>query len=174
MRHPAEAYRQFSVQTSTPLGLVVMLYDGALTALRRAVTAIEAHDIGEKCAQLNRAQAIILQLEGTLNFEQGGEVAQTLKALYVHARAQMLKANLEDSPDILRALVERVSTVREAWYEADRRPSPPPPTPVGEEPPREGREAQPGQQPSPPLRASQDSPYAPSPPGEPGSWRVAA
>jgi len=136
MRHPALAYREFSVQSATPLGLVVMLYDGAITALRQAVTAIEAHDITKKCAHLNRAQAIIVQLEGTLNFEQGGEVAQTLKALYVHARAQILKANLEDSPEILSALIEKITTVREAWHEADHRPSPSDPTPTGGKPPR--------------------------------------
>ena len=71
MNHPAHAYRQFSVQGATPLGLVVMLYDGAIAALQRAVTAIEAHDIPKKCNHLNRAQAIIVQLEGTLNFGAG-------------------------------------------------------------------------------------------------------
>lgn len=76
MRHPAQAYRQLSVQGATPLGLVVMLYDGAIASLQRTITAIEAHDIPQKCTHLNRAQAIILQLEGTLNFAVGGEVAR--------------------------------------------------------------------------------------------------
>src|SRR5579862_7705726 len=123
MKNPALAYRQFSVQGSTPLGLVVMLYDGAITAFQRAAVAIDAGDISEKCTHLTRAQAIILQLEGSLNFEVGGEVAQTLKALYVYARAQMLKANIENSAPTLRQLVEKFATVREAWYEADHRPT---------------------------------------------------
>ncbi|HMD84263.1 MAG TPA: flagellar export chaperone FliS [Terriglobia bacterium] len=171
MRQPALAYRQFSVQTATPLGLVVMLYDGAITAMRGAVSAIEAHDVPNKCIHLNRAQAIILQLEGTLNFEQGGEVAQTLQALYVHARAQILKANIENSAEILRALIEQISTVREAWYEADHRPSNSPSTPTSEASPREAYETE---QPSSSTRAREDSPYASSPPREPGSWRVSA
>jgi flagellar protein FliS len=149
MRHPANAYRQFSVQGATPLGLVVMLYDGAIAAMHRAITAIESHDIPKKCDQLNRAQAIILQLEGTLNFEVGGEVAQTLKSLYLYARAEMLKANIENSPEILRSLIEKIATVREAWYVADHPPSPSPSTPAGEE-----------------------LPGAPSPTREPGSWRM--
>ena len=56
--------------------------------------------------------------------EVGGEVARTLKSLYVYARAQMLKANVENSAAILRALIEKFSTVREAWYQADHQPSP--------------------------------------------------
>ncbi len=122
MRKPALAYRRNSLRGATPLGLVVLLYDGVIAALQRATVAIEAKDIAEKCLHLARAQAIILQLEGTLNFAAGGDVAHTLKALYVYARGQILKANLENSPHILRALVGKITNVREAWYAADHRP----------------------------------------------------
>jgi len=175
MKNPALAYRQFSVQGSTPLGLVVMLYDGAIASLHRAITAIEAHDISKKCSHLSRAQAIILQLEGTLNFAVGGELAQTLKALYVHARAQMLKANLEDSPEVLRSLIEKLSTVREAWNEADHRPSAAPTTSATEAPSSEGRNKTPsGQQASPSKPTLKGSPYGPSTDMESGSVRLTA
>jgi len=121
MSHPAQAYRQFSVQGATPLGLVVMLYDGVIAALQRAAAAMEAHDIQTKCDHLNRALAIIAHLEGTLNFARGGEVARTLRAFYVYARGQALKANIENSPEMLRAVIGRFSSVREAWHEADQR-----------------------------------------------------
>jgi flagellar protein FliS len=121
MRKPALAYRQFSVQGATPLGLVVMLYDGAITFLQRAVAAMEASDTGKKCEHLKRVLAIMAQLEGTLNFQQGGEAARTLKAFYLHARAQATKANLENSVEILRSLIEEFTTVRDAWREGERR-----------------------------------------------------
>ena len=151
MNQPAHTYREFSVQGATPLGLVVMLYDGAIAALRRAAAAIEARDIQKKCTQLNRALAIIAQLEGTLNFERGGDVARTLKYLYVYSRGQVLKANLDNSAEILRSLIEKISTVREAWNEADRRSS---------------------TSPTPP--ASEGSPRPPSPVSPSGSWRMSA
>jgi flagellar protein FliS len=151
MKHPALTYRQFSVQGATPLGLVVMLYDGAIAAMQRAIAAIEAHDIAKKCIHLNRALDIILQLEGTLDFERGGEVAQTLKQLYTYARAQALKANIENSPEILQSLIQKLATVREAWYQVDHQSSPPPPTP-----------------------ANDGSPPEPSPTLTSGSWHLAA
>jgi flagellar secretion chaperone FliS len=132
MNHPAHAYRQFSVQGATPLGLVVMLYDGAIAALRRAATAIEAHDIQAKCNQLNRALAIITQLEGTLNMELGGKVAQTLKTFYLYSRGEAMKANIENSAEILRSLIEKFTTVREAWYQADHQPAPSPEPPASD------------------------------------------
>jgi flagellar protein FliS len=126
-----------------------MLYDGAIASMQRAVTAIEVHDIQKKCHHLKRALAIILQLEGTLNMELGGEPAQTLKAFYLYARAQATKANIENSSEILRSLIEKFSTVREAWYQAEHRPPP-----------------------SAPSSASERSPHAPSPSPESGSFRI--
>jgi flagellar protein FliS len=175
MKNPALAYRQFSVQSATPLGLVVMLYDGAIAAMQTAAAATEANDIAKKCTHLNRALAIIAQLEGTLNFELGGEVAQTLKSLYLYARTQLLKAHIENSPQRLQALIDKIATVREAWYEADHRPSVPPTAPVGTNPSGETPQvAQPGQTSYPARRAAEGYPYAPSPATEPGSWRVLA
>jgi flagellar protein FliS len=150
MKNPAlTTYRQISVQGASPLGLVVMLYDGAIAALQQAVIAIEARDIQKKCDHLKRAMAIIVQLEGTLNMELGGEVAQTLKAFYMYSRAQATKANIENSAEILRSLIEKFTTVREAWNEADHRPTPSAATP-----------------------APAASPRAPSPTPKSGSWRL--
>ena len=149
MNHPAQAYRQFSVQGATPLGLVVMLYDGAIAAMLRAVTAIEARDIEARCKHLNRAQAIITQLEGTLNMELGGEVAQTLRTFYLYSRGEAMKANIENSAAILRSLIEKFTTVREAWYQADHQPAP-----SAERP------------------ASDGSARGPSPARTSGSWRM--
>jgi len=121
MKHPALTYRQLSVQSATPVGLVVMLYDGAIAFLHRAIEAMEAHDIEKKCDHLNRVLAIIIQLEGTLNFEQGGEAARTLQAFYMYARARAQQANIENSTEILRALIDHLTALRNAWEEADGR-----------------------------------------------------
>jgi flagellar protein FliS len=152
-----------------------MLYDGAIAAMQRAAVAIEACDVSGKCTQLNRAQAIILQLEGTLNFEVGGEVAKTLQALYVYTRAQMLKANIENSPQILRSLMEKIATVREAWYEADHRPTAAAATSAPEATGPEARpEAPRGNRYFPAAPAVERSPYATSPDGESRSWNISA
>jgi flagellar protein FliS len=121
MKHPALTYRQMSVQGASPLGLVVMLYDGAIAALLRAIAAIEARNVEKKCYHLCRALAIIAQLEGSLNFERGGEAARTLQTFYQYVRAQAMKANIENSANILRALIENLTTVRDAWREGERR-----------------------------------------------------
>ncbi len=119
MTNPAQAYRQFSIQGAPPLRLVVMLYDGTIAALQRAAEAAEGRNIQGKCSHIKRALAILAQLEGTLNFERGGEVALNLKRLYVYARAQIMKANIENSAEVLQSLIEKLATVREAWSQAE-------------------------------------------------------
>jgi flagellar protein FliS len=151
MKNPARTYRQVSVESSTQVGLVVMLYDGAIAAIQGAMAAIDAKDIEKKCAHLCRLDGIVAQLEGTLDFERGGKVAQTLKLFYTHARGQSLKANIENSREILSALAQQFATVREAWEQVDHPPSPPPTT-----------------------SASEGSPRPPSPAPKSGSWRMAA
>jgi flagellar protein FliS len=103
------------------LELVVMLYDGAITALLCAIDAVEARDIERKCRHVNRALAIIIQLEGTLNFELGGEIARNLQGFYAYSRAKIMKANTENSAEILRSLLEHFTTLRDAWSEGERR-----------------------------------------------------
>jgi hypothetical protein len=100
-------------------------------------------------------------------------VAQTLKALYVYARAQAMKANLENSPETLRSLIEKFTTVRDAWYEADRRPQASPAPPAGEggeiatlEPAAQG--------PSAPSSPRRPSAYGPTVETEGGSWNISA
>jgi flagellar protein FliS len=121
MRNPALAYRQISVQGATPMSRVAMLYDGAIAFLERAVAAMEAREIQKKCDHLNRALAIIAQLEGSLDFQQGGDVARTLKSFYKYARLQAIKANIENSTEKLRSLIEHFTSVRDAWREGERR-----------------------------------------------------
>jgi flagellar secretion chaperone FliS len=149
MRYPASTYRQVSVQSATPVGLVVMLYDGAIAAIQRAMAAIDAKDIEKKCAHLGRLDGIIAQLEGSLDFERGGQVAQTLKLFYMHARGQSLKANIENSKEILAALAHQFATVREAWEQVEHPTSPLPTT-----------------------SASEDSTYSPSSAPGSSSWRL--
>ena len=115
-----QAYKESAVLTATPERLVVMLYDGAIAAISRAITALEARDIAKKCAHLERALAIICQLEGSLDYEEGGGVAQTLKQFYVHARGTALRANIQNSKELLASLLQQFSTVREAWAGAER------------------------------------------------------
>src|SRR5579864_197261 len=101
----ASEYRKRAVETASPVGLVVLLYGGVVTALMRAVAAIEANDIERRVSELNRALNIMAELQGTLNFEKGGEVARNLEKFYAVMRSQVLEASIKNSKPILLELI---------------------------------------------------------------------
>jgi len=115
MNNAAQTYTQLSLAGSTPVGLVVALYDNALKSLHRARKAIEANDIGGRTHHLNHVLLIVAHLQGNLDMERGGEVAKTLMQFYTYARARILEASLTNSSKKLTDLASHFSNLRGAW-----------------------------------------------------------
>jgi flagellar protein FliS len=78
----AMTYLENSVMTESPGRIIVLLYDGAILALRRAAEAIENRDWQTKSRCLSRARDILWELNQSLNLEAGGSLAQNLRCLY--------------------------------------------------------------------------------------------
>ena len=64
-------YRDQNILTASPARLVAMLYEAAITALRRAIKAIEAGDVKARWRANKRAVEIIEHLLVTLEYRQG-------------------------------------------------------------------------------------------------------
>lgn len=113
-------YRKRAVEGASPVGLVVLLYGGAVTALMRAISAIEANNIEKRVHELNKVLAILAELEGTLDFENGGAVAEQLKKYYIVLRSQVLEASIKNSKSLLEELVKNMTGIKEAWQQVER------------------------------------------------------
>jgi flagellar secretion chaperone FliS len=124
MARGAEAYRQTHVQSRSPLELIVMLYDGALRFLRDMATAMEHGDLVAKRDALSRALAIIAELQGTLNVEQGGETAASLDRLYTYMIERLSEANIQLKPAPVHEVIRLMTELREAWAQAAQAPPP--------------------------------------------------
>lgn len=123
MTHPRSwnAYRQITTQTASPGQLVLMLYDGALQFLQKALVGFELEDPGQANETINnniiRAQSILQELNGTLNLEAGGRLAETLRGLYEYMDDRLMEANMRKSPDGVRETLRRLTVIRDAWSE---------------------------------------------------------
>jgi flagellar protein FliS len=120
----AEAYRQTHVQSRSPLELVVMLYDGALRFLREAEEAMRKGDLVAKRDALNRVFAILSELQGTLNMEEGGETAASLDSLYTYMSNRLTEANMQLKPALVQEVITLMSGLREAWATVAQAPPP--------------------------------------------------
>jgi flagellar protein FliS len=145
--NPAQAYRQYAANGASPLGLILMLYEVAVTSLHRAVQAVEIEDIPGRTASLNHVLAVIGELQSALDFERGGEVAQNLERFYLFARSRVIEASSQNSKDILQQLAAQFLSLREAWQQvesastASPHPSEIPSRPLQAPPPPTGSEA---------------------------------
>lgn len=110
------AYRQNSIDTATPGQLVVMLYDGVITALGKVQATLDggAPDLELVHKELTRCQAIVSELMGTLDMS-AGSVAANLSMLYEYSHRQLVAANLakrfEPAEPVKRIFVD----LRDAW-----------------------------------------------------------
>ena len=100
--------------------LIVRLYDRAIQDLETAVEAIKGGDPGQKGKVISHAQEIVLELLGALDMEAGGEIAVSLRSLYVYMIRQLVEANQTLSVPILEEVAGLLREVREGWEGAAR------------------------------------------------------
>lgn len=150
---PWQSYRQVATQTASPGQLILMLYDGALRFLETALKAFGEDDPLEHFQTINnnvqRAQAILQELSSALNVQQGGQLAETLQALYHYLDRRLQESNVRKEPAGIKEAIDRLTVLRDAWAQMLRDPGASGPGPA----PRAAAEA-----PSEPPPAS----YAPS------------
>ena len=119
-----QAYRQTEVRSSSPLELVVMLYDGALRFTAEARQAIERGDIAARRLAVDRALAIIIHLQSTLDLEQGGAIAADLHRLYDYVSRRLLDASMQNAVAPLDEARKVLQSLREGWQGAARAATP--------------------------------------------------
>ena len=101
--------------TASPEQLVVMLYDGAIRFLHQAAAAMRAGDPIRTNDRLRRAETIISELNHTLDFERGGDIAPRLRSVYLFARRRLLECNLTRDADGIVEVANLLGELRESW-----------------------------------------------------------
>jgi len=116
-----QSYQQNAVLTATPGRLVVMLYDGAGRFLRRGAMAMRDRDLEGANGALQRPEAIVDHLLATLDYDRGGEIATSLRDLYLFCRRELNDARIAREADRIDTVAELLGELREAWAEIEAR-----------------------------------------------------
>ncbi|AKG71908.1 MULTISPECIES: flagellar export chaperone FliS [Serratia] len=119
-RSGTQAYAQVSVESgvmgASPHQLIVMLFDGALSALLRARILMNQGNIAGKGLAISKAINIIDNgLKNGLNHEQGGEIADNLAALYDYMKRRLMQANLHNDVAALDEVSGLLENIADAW-----------------------------------------------------------
>ncbi len=109
------AYRSAQVETLSQRDLIIRLYQGAEKFLCLAREAMVNRRVEAAHVNCTKARDIFQELVSTLNFEQGAEIAQQLKELYLFLIVRITEANLRKSPEKIDEVLPIIVTLREAW-----------------------------------------------------------
>jgi flagellar protein FliS len=108
------AYTESSVLTASPEQLVVMLYDGAIRFVRQAAAGLGdgRRDVARE--RLRRAEAIIDELNDSLDMSQG-ELPERLRSIYLFCRRHLRESLLADDPQGFETVAGLLAELRESW-----------------------------------------------------------
>lgn len=105
-----------AVMNARPHQLIVMLFDGAHSALVRARLFLDAGQLAEKGLALSKAINIIDNgLKAALNMEAGGELSDNLASLYEYMVRRLLIANLHNDVEAIVEVENLLNNIADAW-----------------------------------------------------------
>ena len=117
-------YQSIGVQSgmtdATPHQMITMLMDGALDRVASAKGAIVRGEVKRKGELLSSAIAIIDGLRASLDYQQGGEIAANLGALYDYMERKLVEANLGSDVALLDEVSSLMKELKEGWASIPR------------------------------------------------------
>jgi flagellar protein FliS len=111
-----QAYAESSVLTASPEQLVVMLYDGCIRFLHQSAVAMRAGQREQSRNRMSRAEAIIDELNGTLDMSYGDIPAQ-LRSIYLFCKRHLIHANVNQDADAVDTVATLLGELRGSWNE---------------------------------------------------------
>ena len=127
LRRNMQAYRNADrdavAESDNPHALIAVLFDELLRHMRAFAAEIEAESIGKDSSSdhFSRSLTILYGLQSSLNFEQGGDIANNLFRLYEYARQQLLATMRLGETGGTLAAIGALENIRDAWREIDGR-----------------------------------------------------
>jgi len=110
------------VADASPTRVVQIMFEGILAHLATARGCMarikDNRPMGEVTSKLNaigKAIALVVQLNGTLDLERGGEVAQNLRALYDYMMTRLTLANATNDGRIVAEVAGLVAEIKVGW-----------------------------------------------------------
>ncbi len=115
---PHKEYVVSRVAAATPVELTRMLYEGAVQAVREALTAHRGGDILARGNAVTKAVQILGELRFSLRRDVAPQYCDTLSGLYGYLQNRLIQAHAEKSESILQEVLQLIQTLLEGWIGA--------------------------------------------------------
>lgn len=103
------------VLDASPHRLIQMLFEGALERIAQSKGAMLQNQIARKGELIGKAINIVGGLQGSLSDREGGELAANLEGLYDYIIRRLIKANMDNDPEILDECARLLGELKSGW-----------------------------------------------------------
>lgn len=119
---PKTAYLQNQVNSATPTGLVVLLFEGLINFASNAkekITSQDSETRKEAADSINRCIRIVTELNNSLHHQQSPELCDQLSNLYSFFIAELSRTLVDHDPNIIEGLLPLFEELKDTWREAE-------------------------------------------------------
>ena len=111
-------YKKTQIETADQGKLIMMLYDGAIKFVNKAIELMshKKRNIEEIHKNIMKAQDIIVELMSSLNMEI--EFSQKLLSIYMYINKRLVDANMKKTDEPLIEVKQYLVELRDAWEKA--------------------------------------------------------
>lgn len=120
MSYALRSYKSSRANTASREDLLILLYEGAIRFLDQSVVEKKAGNLSKHKSFLSRAIAIVTELQNTLDFEKGGDLAIQLFELYGFMLEYLTQANITQDCTYIERVRAQMVTLLEGWRVAVR------------------------------------------------------
>lgn len=115
MNNATATYLKDRIESASPAQRVVMLYDGAIRFGDKAAACMREKDYENATIYNIRAQNVIMELQGSLNMREGGDLSARLHGLYSYFLRRLMSANSSRSAETIDSVLGSLRDLRESW-----------------------------------------------------------
>ncbi len=115
------AYQRTNINTASQGRLVVLLYEGAVKNLTTALNLfgdddkLKPKDIETFGNHMQKAQAIITELQVSLDMEKGGDIAKNLMSLYIYFNEEIMSIIINRDKKKLGTILGMIRDLTDSW-----------------------------------------------------------
>jgi flagellar protein FliS len=115
--------REAVAESNDPVAIVALLFDELIRNMQEFVRQSATEDVNSEARSkhFSKSLSIIYALQSSLNFEEGGEIANNLFRLYEYARQQMLQDWKDKEFEKTKQAINVLDDIRDAWHQISRK-----------------------------------------------------
>jgi len=114
--NPYNKMLEDKIMTATQEELTLMLYEGGIKFLNRAIMAAEKKDVTTAHAMILKTQDVVREFQLTLDHQYA--ISKEFDALYDYMHRRLVEANLRKDLEILNEVLDMFREFRDTWKEA--------------------------------------------------------